>query len=94
MPYLVAIILGMGLPDEDESVPILRFLDTVTEIVPQLSRRKGNIESLQQRLKFRSTGGTLHRGIGHAKRFVMHMCRGTQPLPDWLVRQFVQLFQK
>ncbi len=94
MPQLVIIILGMGLPDDEQAVTALRVLDAIPESLPQHDGLGSNLEGLQERLEFRTALRTLSRRVCHPEGFVMHMCGSAQPIDQWNLRLFVQFSQQ
>ncbi len=73
VPDLVTIVLGMRLPNENQPLAVLEFLDAVAERFPQHHIVRRYAKRRQAGLKFLSAHLALRRRILHAKRLVMHV---------------------
>src|SRR5688572_27442304 len=94
MPGLITVVLCMRLPYQDQAVSGHIVLHAKAKRIMDSHGVSGNLEPLQKRLELVAARRSLHRWIGHAKRFVMHMRRGPQPLDQGHLWPLVQLADK
>ena len=94
MPGLITVVLSVRLPDQDQPITGRSHLHAIAKPVMNDHRVRGDLEGLQERPELVTTRRSLHRRIAHAKRFVVHVRRGSQPLGQGHLWPLVQLPDK
>ena len=89
MPGLIAVILGVRFPDENQSMAMPCRHDAIAERIVQHRVVRRNSQAPKNMREFFPAPRAFDRRVAHSMGDMVHMCRGIQPFFQALVRPFV-----
>ncbi len=93
MPNLIAVVLGVGLPDGNEPIPIGSSGHAVSNLFFQDRMVFVDIQALEELLELLLALGTLHRRIRHAMGRMVEMGGDIEPALNVFLERFMEFLQ-
>src|SRR6476620_7616813 len=94
IPDLVIIVFCMCLPDEEQSLAVVGFLNPVAESFTQHNAVLRYAERRQAGLKLFPAQSALRRRVSHAEGFVMHVGGRPKPIGERHMRTIMQFLDQ